>query len=103
MSDNDWFSSGQNFLNKIYRCDGIVDTAQSYKNNITAILSSMNGQLSYSAGKFHIHAYKYIAPQNAQINEDMIIGSIDLVTKQTRKTSYNRVKGQFVSKETTIS
>ncbi len=100
LTDSDWFSSGADGLNQIYRCDGVVDTVQSHKNNISAMLTSMNGKLTYTAGKYNIIPYTYTAPESADvIDEDMILGSIDLVTKQSRKSSYNRVKGQFVSKE----
>ncbi len=99
-TDSSYFTDNQNGLNRLYLCNGIVDTKQSYKNNISNILTCMNGKLVYAAGKFHIYAYAYTAPSTDDvITEDMIIGGIDLVTKQTRRTSYNRVKGQFVSKE----
>ena len=100
LTDSNYFSTSQNNLNRLYLCNGIIDTKQSHKNNIANILTSMNGKLVYAAGKFHIYAYAYTAPTATDvISEDMIIGGIDLVTKQTRRTSYNRVKGQFVSKE----
>lgn len=84
---------------KKYTCDGIIDSKNSHKANIQNILTSMNGQLLYSSGKYHIKSYKYDDPHSQVVTEDMIIGGIDIATKQSRRSLYNRVKGKFVCKE----
>ena len=84
---------------KKYTCDGIIDSKNSHKANIQNILTSMNGQLLYSSGKYHIKSYKYDNPHSQVVTEDMIIGGIDIATKQSRRSLYNRVKGKFVCKE----
>lgn len=84
---------------KKYTCDGIIDSKNSHKANIQNILTSMNGQLLYSSGKYHIKSYKYDNPHTQVVTEDMIIGGIDIATKQSRRSLYNRVKGKFVCKE----
>ena len=84
---------------KKYTCDGIIDSKNSHKANIQNILTSMNGQLLYSGGKYHVKSYKYDDPHSQVVTEDMIIGNIDIATKASRRSLYNRVKGKFVSEE----
>ena len=84
---------------KKYTCDGIIDSKNSHRSNIQNILTSMNGQLLYSSGKYHIKSYQYETPHTQAVTEDMILGNIDIVTKMSRRSLYNRVKGKFVSEE----
>ena len=84
---------------KKYTCDGIIDSKNSHKANIQNILTSMNGQLLYSGGKYHVKSYQYETPHSQVVTEDMILGNIDITTKASRRSLYNRVKGKFVAKE----
>lgn len=84
---------------KKYTCDGIIDSKNSHKANIQNILTSMNGQLLYSSGKYHVKSYKYETPHAQVVTEDMILGNIDIATKASRRSLYNRVKGKFVAEE----
>lgn len=88
-----------NLTQKKYTCDGIIDSKNSHKANIQNILTSMNGQLLYSGGKYHVKSYKYEIPHSQVVTEDMILGDIDIATKVSRRSLYNRVKGKFVSEE----
>lgn len=85
------------YVSRQFTCNGIVDTKNSHKKNIQNILTSMNGQLLYSSGKFHIKPYVYQAPHSQIVTEDMLIGSFDVSTKQSRRDMFNRVKGKFNS------
>ena len=82
---------------KRYLCDGVIDTQSSLRNNVAALLSSMNGRIAFSGGKFHIDAYMYRTPQTTIIDESMIISPITIKTKLGKKDSFNSVKGQFMS------
>lgn len=84
---------------KRFTCNGIVTTANSHRKNIENILSSMNGQLLYSNGKYHIKAYKFTTAVSRVIDESIMTGSFDVVTKTSRRDLYNRVKGKFCSAE----
>lgn len=84
---------------KKYTCDGIIDSKNSHKANIQNILTSMNGQLLYSGGKYHVKSYNYETPHSQVVTEDMILSNIDVATKASRRSLYNRVKGKFVSEE----
>ena len=82
---------------KRYTCNGIIDSANSHRTNISNILSSMNGQLLYSGGKYVVKAYAYETPTGVVVDENMIVGSFDVITKNSKRNMYNRVKGRFVS------
>lgn len=83
------------YVSRQFTCNGVVDTKNSHKKNIQNILTAMNGQLLYSSGKFHIKPYVYQAPHSQIVTEDMLIGTFDVVTKQSRRDMFNRVKGKF--------
>jgi len=81
-----------------YVLDGVVDTSESRKNNIEAMLSAMGGKLIYSGGQYFVSAAAYSAP-TVSIDESVLSGTISVQTKQSRRTLYNGVKGVFVSEE----
>lgn len=84
---------------KRYTCDGQLDTRASFKSNMENILSSMIGTCAYSAGQFHITAHYYKTPDANVIDETMMVGGLQVVTKTSRRKLYNAVKGQFISEE----
>lgn len=86
-----------------YACDGIIDSRNSHKSNIQNILSSMNGQLVYSNGKFRILAYDTKDPTLLTLTEKDILGNFDVITKQSRRNMYNRVRGKYMSSENNYS
>jgi hypothetical protein len=90
------FGGRAQLLQYKYTCDGIIDSKNSHKSNIQNILTSMNGQLLYSNGKYHIKSYKYEDPHTQVIDESMILGDISISTKASRRNLFNRVKGSFV-------
>jgi len=63
------------------------------------ILTSFVGALSYSNGKFIVKGGQYVSP-TITLTEDEMIGTMNLVTKQSRKDTFNTVKGLFTSDET---
>ncbi len=82
-----------------YECHGIVDTKNSFRNNIKNLLSSMNGRITYVSGKFRIEPFEYKTPHTQDLNEDIIIGDFTVITKTPRQDNYNSVKGTYISKE----
>lgn len=81
-----------------WRCDGVLDTGSSIKNNIEALLASMGGRLGYSGGKYFLQAAAYVTP-TIDIDETVMVGEIQVQTKQSRRGLYNGVKGVFLSEE----
>ena len=88
--------SGGGFA-KRYTCNGVIYANRSHRENIKQILTSMNGKLVYSNGKYHIKPYKYETPHSQIVDESMIVGAIQYSAKQGRADTYNRVKGKFNS------
>jgi len=82
---------------KRYTCNGSIFADKSHRENIKQILSTMNGKLIYSNGKYYIKPYAYQTPHSQIVDESMIVGAINYSAKQGRADSYNRVKGKFNS------
>ena len=81
-----------------YTLDGVIDTANSKKENIEAMLSAMSGKLVYSSGEYFVSGGAYVAP-SVTIDESVMIGGLEVQTKQSRRSLYNGVKGIFRSEE----
>jgi len=81
-----------------YVLDGVLDTSNSKKENIEAMLSAMSGKLVHSGGEYFISGGEYVAP-TVTIDESIMVGSLEVQTKQSRRGLYNGVKGVFRSEE----
>ena len=81
-----------------YTLDGLIDTANSKKDNIEGMLTAMAGSLSYSGGEYFISGAAYVTP-TVTIDESVMVGGIEVQTKQSRRSLYNGVKGVFRSEE----
>ena len=84
---------------KRYECHGIVYSDIAPMEILDNILTSFVGALSYSNGKFIVKGGQYVSP-TITLTEDEMIGTMNLVTKQSRKDTFNTVKGLFTSDET---
>ena len=80
-----------------YRCDGVLSTKGTIRENIKSLLSSMNGKLLFVDGKFRIEPSKYQTPSTKVVNEDMIISSFVASSTIPRKQQYNKVKGEYIA------
>jgi len=81
-----------------YTLDGVVDSANSRKENIESMLSAMGGSLVYSGGQYFIAGSAYVAP-TITIDESVMVGSITVSTRKSRRELYNGVKGVFLNAE----
>ena len=81
-----------------YVLDGVLDTSNSRKDNIEAMLSSMAGKLIYSGGEYFIVGADYVAP-TVTIDESVLVGGLSVKTKQSRRSLYNGVKGVYLAEE----
>lgn len=81
-----------------YLLDGVVDTAESRKSIIESMLSAMGGSLVYSGGEFYISGAAYETP-TVSLDESVIVDSIGVQTKRSRRELFNGVKGTFASAE----
>jgi hypothetical protein len=80
---------------KRFTTNGVLFGTDSHRTNINKILSSMNGHLVYSNGKYIAHAGIYEAPTES-LNEDDLIGAIGIKTSFERSDRFNTIKGLFV-------
>lgn len=83
---------------KRFTCDGVIDTGTSRQGNIEGLLTSMAGRLIHSGGEYFISASEYVAP-TVTIDESVMVGAIQIKTKQSRRSLYNGVKGVFNSED----
>lgn len=80
---------------KRFTCNGVLFGTDTHKTNINKILSSMNGMLTFSNGKFVIRAGVYEAP-TISLNENHLQGAISLKTSVERSDRFNTVTGTFI-------
>lgn len=81
-----------------YGCDGTLLSSASHKENITQILSSCGGTMSYTGGVFRFAVSSYIAP-SVSLNDDDFVGEIELKPRIPRRDRFNGVKGTFIGPE----
>lgn len=79
-----------------YESNGIVTLQDNPESNIEEFTESLSGNLTFSEGKYKIIAGYYRIP-NFTITQDMIIDTVNLITRTARRDKTNRVKGTFVS------
>jgi hypothetical protein len=84
-----------NGTEKRFTCNGVLFATDSHQKNINKILSSMNGNLVYSNGKYIVHAGIYEAPTET-LTEDDLIGAISIKTSLERSDRFNTIKGLFI-------
>lgn len=81
---------------KRYTINGLVDTSQKPKTILKDLLTSCNGALYYSNGKFKIKVANYVTPTDSLTLDD-VTGSIRISTRVSNQSNFNAVKGVFVS------
>ena len=79
-----------------FTCNGVLFATDSHKKNIAKILSSMNGNLSYTNGKYVIKAGIHYPAGSLTLTEDDLAGPIALKTSLERSDRYNTIKGLFI-------
>ena len=80
---------------KRYTCNGALFTRNTHRDNIQALLSAMNGSISYTKGKFIVRAYSYRAPV-VSIDEDDLVGPLEVHANEDQFRSFNVVRGTFI-------
>lgn len=79
-----------------YLLDGVVDTAQSRKSIIEAMLTTCGGSLIYSGGEFYLEGSAYRTP-TITLDEAVVVDSMQVQTKRSHRELFNGVKGTFSS------
>jgi hypothetical protein len=79
---------------KRFTCNGVLYGTDSHSQNINKILSSMNGSLVYSSGKYVMQAGQYIEPESdAILTDNDLNGPINITVANTRDDRFNTIKG----------
>lgn len=80
---------------KRFTCNGVVFGTDTHRVNLEKILSSCNGNLSYTNGVFVLRAGIYQAPTVALTADDLMAG-MSIQTSFNRGDRFNTVKGIFI-------
>lgn len=78
-----------------YTANGVIDTGNTPKANMLALLSGGAGTLTWPGGVYTLHAGAYVAPEVA-LDEDDLRGAVRVRPRVARQDLYNAVKGTFV-------
>ena len=81
---------------KRFTCNGVIFGTDQHRQNIDKILSSMNGSLTYTSGKYTIRAGIYEAPTES-LDEDDLSGAVVVKTSVERSQRFNKITGMFIS------
>ncbi len=87
--------SGGSTTEKRFTCNGVIFGTDNHKNNISKILSSMNGTLTYVNGEYIIRAGVYEAP-SVSLDDDDLTGAVSIKTSFERSDRFNTIKGIFI-------
>lgn len=82
-----------------YACNGVVTLSETPKTIIEAMLTAMAGRSAWQGGAWRLHAGAYRVPEITLTGDDVREGGLSLATRQSRSSSFNAVRGQFVSPE----
>ena len=83
---------------RLYTLDGIVDLTNSPLTILENMLSSCNGQLIYTQGKYRLRAgWKEVASRRFDIHERDIVGNITVSTNHGRSTRYNSTRIKYIN------
>lgn len=80
---------------KRFTCNGVLSTGATYADNIRTLVSSMNGMLTWTGGKYRIRACAYEAPTYS-FTEDDIVGDIQVQPERTRSQRFNTIRGTYI-------
>jgi hypothetical protein len=83
---------------KRYSTNGVLQLANDVEDNRNALASPMGGTAVYTNGYWVISAAEYFTP-TFLIDEDMIVGEIELRNEIPRRDRFNLIKGTYVAEE----
>ncbi|MCA3761508.1 MAG: hypothetical protein IN804_00950, partial [Cutibacterium sp.] len=78
-----------------YRCNGIVMSDKSPRDNLAEMISAGGGTVTITGGVFRVFAGAYDIP-SVTLTEDDLRGAVKVRPRTSRKDLFNQVKGTFV-------
>lgn len=92
---DEWLDLGGGIYQSRYRCDGIVMSDKSPRDNLTEMNTAGAGAVVISGGVFRVFAGAYDIP-TVTLTESNLRGPIKVQPRTSRKDLFNVVKGTFV-------
>lgn len=81
---------------KMFTCNGIVDTSRDIMTNLEELLTSCRGRLFYESGKYSLSIRTTAVPEVFELTEDNIIGDWSYSTPGTREVC-NIIKASYIN------
>lgn len=82
---------------KRYTINGAIDTSATPIDNLENMITAMAGAVTYSKGKFRIHAGAYDTPEPDVVDETWLSGKIRSTNRVSRSDLFNAVRGKFIN------
>jgi len=79
---------------KRFTCNGVIYGSDTPEANVAALLSSFNGEMVFTGGKYVINAGGYVAPSDS-LSEDDIIGAVSVGSALDSDKRVNTMKALF--------
>ena len=79
---------------KRYTINGAFSSAEQPKDVLSKMLTACSGKLSYAGGKWVLRVGAYRSPSKT-LDEDDIIGAIQMQASQSRRDIFNAIKGTY--------
>lgn len=79
-----------------FHAAGYLDTGETLGNNMAEILSAMGGKAVFAGGQWRVYAATFQTP-TVTLDENDLIGPLQVQTKISRSDRFNKVKGVFAS------
>lgn len=79
---------------KRYTTNGVIYSTTKWRENISKLLSAMNGRFSHTGGKFRIRAGRYVAP-TVTIDESWLRGDLAVRTATPKSDRFNAIKASI--------
>ena len=83
-------------IEKRYETNGVLDVGETPAKILNDMTSSCIGLVTYSGGKWNIKTGEFVSP-TLTLTDDDLRGAISITTRNTRRDSFNAVKGIFVN------
>lgn len=78
-----------------YTVNGVLDTGNTPRANMEALLSGCGGALTWPAGRWTLHVGAYESPV-LSLDEDDLAGAVQVRARVPRQDLYNAVKGTYI-------
>lgn len=78
-----------------FTCNGVVYGTTTHRENLAALLSSMNGEVTVSGGQWYVHAGEYQAPADSFTADD-VVAPLAIRANRPRGERVNTLRAVFI-------